>query len=80
MDSDDDDEVQEGNAESCDHGEVSGEQDPSSPEEIHSRDEGMQAVSVLAACCVPVVPNNSRNCQVSIMKENDEATKFYTGL
>ena len=32
------------------------------------------------SCCVPVVPSNSRKSQVSIMKENDKATKFYIGL
>ena len=80
MDSGDGDEVQESNEDSYDRDEVGGEQDQSSPKEIHSRDEGMQAVPVLAVCCVPVVPNNSRKSQVSIIKENDEATKFYTGL
>ena len=69
------------NEDSYDHDEVSGEQDPSSPKETHSRDEGMQAVPVLEICCVPVIPKNSRNSQFSInMKENDEATKFYTVL
>ena len=79
VDSDDGDEEQESNEESYDHDEIIGEQEMRCPEEIHNSDEGLPAVPVLAVCCVPV-PDSSRKSQVSIIKENDKATKFYTGL